>query len=505
MTTAEPVGPLDGSVAAEPVPSGLGDLMTGIAALGDAQGDYAQAHAYYSGNTPEVFASARLRWAMVRTGINFRLNFARTPVDAVTERLRISAVSSPDPGAEAALQDLWDANKLGLQMRQVLKKASEFGDAYVVVWPNAEGQVGVFYNSPQCMRVIYEDDNPLAKRYAIKWWAEGKAQRVDLYYPDRIAKWVTRPGAKGKDATDWMPYVDTVEVDPQTGEPVTVWPLENPFGEVPVFHFRNDLPYGCPEHAGFYGAQDAIHKLAMSHMAGVDYQAFPQRYALSDGSGSGDAATEDEDLFAFADETTGATTPPQGEARANLSADAGSVWWMQGVKEMGQFDPADHSNFTEPMLVYLRAGAEITNTPLHRVDPTGDQPSGQSLRASEAPFVAKIEDRQLHYGAEAEEMFRFALRLAGFADPEVQVHWDPAQSQDDVDGWTAAKAKLDAGVPYRQVMLEMGYAEDVVSQWEAEKEARKAAMPVAMVPPAPQTPAEGVNEGDPTQTSPATS
>jgi len=46
---------------------------------------------------------------------------------------------------------------------------------------------------------------------------------------------------------------------------------ENPLKKLPVFHFRNDPPYGQPEHKGFYGPQDAIDKLIISHVAGVDY------------------------------------------------------------------------------------------------------------------------------------------------------------------------------------------------------------------------------------------
>ncbi len=34
-------------------------------------------------------------------------------------------------------------------------------------------------------------------------------------------------------------------------------------------------------------------------------------------------------------------------------------------------------------------------------------------------------------------------------DVEVTAAWAPVQTLDDVEGWTAAKAKIDAGVPAR--------------------------------------------------------
>jgi hypothetical protein len=476
-----------------------GDLLNGLEELAEATPGYLQAQAYYEATNPEVFASARLRWAMQRSGIAYRLNFAATAVDAVVERLRITSVTSPDHNANEQLQGIWRRNKMGLQMRQILRRASEYGDAYVMVWPSGDPDDGdgdfdvdIFYNSPTCVRVIYDEANPLRKRYAIKRWEEGKRIRVDLLYPDVIQKWISKPETKGNHAVDWMPYVDSFDLDPETNEVVEVWPVENPFGEIPVFHFRNDQPYGRPEHKGFYGPQDAIHKLAVSHMSGVDYQAFPQRYALADGgSSASDAADVDEDMFAIADTGTGSTRSAAGEGKANLSADPGSVWWMTGVREMGQFSPSDHGNFTEPMMIYLRFGAEITNTPLHRVDPTGDAPSGESLRASEAPFAAKVEDRILYYSDTVEELFGFALRVSGF-QTDIDVQWAPVQTLDDVEGWNTVMLKLQAGVDPKQVLTEAGYSEELVDEWLAAKPKAPPALPAppvpAALPPVPPAP-----------------
>lgn len=457
----------------------VGVLLAALEELDDANEHYERARQYYEGEVPEYFASPRLRRAMMRTGIAFRFNFAKVPVDAVVERLQLAAVTcATDAAADNTLRDIWLRNKIPLQSRQILLRACEFGDAYVMVWPSpdTDGAVDVFYNSPQCARVFYDPENPLRKSHAIKRWetADGRT-RVDVFYPDRIEKWITRPKAKGDRAQDWEPYTDSL------GDS---WPYDNPYGEIPLFHFRTDQPYGTPEHKGFYGPQDAIHKLVLSHLAGVDYQAFPQRYALMDpDTDSSEAAEADEDTFAFPDSGTGSTVPPAGEARSQFSADPGSVWYMKGLKGVGQFDTADHHNFTDPMLVYLRFGAEITNTPLHRVDPTGDHPSGQSLRTAEAPFVAKIEDLQLAFGDEAREMFGFALRVAGHPAAEVTVRWTPAQTVNDLEGWQTVAQKIAAGVPPRQAFLEAGYSDEQCDKWGVPDHPVQMAPPVASLPP----------------------
>jgi hypothetical protein len=432
--------------------------MIALEAIDDAAPAYHRAEAYYEGDIPEFFASVRLRRAMARTGVAFRFNFAAIPVDAVVERLKLAAVTSADTATDTALNEIWLRNKMALQSRQIIRRACEFGDAYVIVWPNDDtGEVDIFYNSPKCVRLFYDVENPLRKSHAIKRWVlANKQTRADLYYPDRIEKWITKPGAKGTKAGDWMEFTE------EDG----TWPVDNPFGEVPVFHFRTDQPYGDAEHKGFYGPQDAIHKLIASHMAGVDYQSFPQRYALvHPDSDTSEAAAEDEDTFAFADVTTGDTVPPMGEARSQYTADPGSLWFMRGVTGVGQFDTAEHQNFTDPMMVYLRMGAEITNTPIHRIDPTGDHPSGESLRTAEAPFVHKIEDRQLSLGDAWREMSTFALKIMGFVNPDVTVRWTPAQTVNDLEGWQTVAQKLAAGVPAEQAFLEAGYSDEQVEKW----------------------------------------
>lgn len=436
------------------------DLGRGLRDLDDTQYRYRVAQAYYEGNVPEVFSSIRMRRAMARTGIGFNFNFAASVVDAVVERLEIAAVSTPDvPAAQTTLDEVWRDNKLDLEARNIFRAACEFGDAYLIVWPDADtDRVNIFYNSPLCVRLVYDAENPARKSFAIKRWQLNDGSfRVDLYYPDRIERYISPPKVQHPKETDYAGYADDGE------EQV----LDNPFGEVPVFHFRTDTPYGDPVHRGAYGPQDAIHKLIVSHMASVDYQAFPQRYALTaPETDSTEAAALDESEFSFASDT-GATSTSGGEPQSQYTSDPGSLWYMQGITSVGQFATADPANFTNPMLTYLRCMAQITNTPLHRIDPTGDAPSGESLRTAEAPFIRKVRDIQLSFGATKREALTFALRVAGI-DAQVDVRWSPAASVDDETGWTTAGLKLDAGVPPRQVLMEAGYTSDQVDGWSSE-------------------------------------
>lgn len=447
------------------------DLMLGIEELGASRPDYDKAQAYYEGNVPEVFTSIRLRRALAAHGVDFDLNFAKTPVDAVADRLEIAAITSTDDASNTLISTIWQDNQLDLEMPDIFRRAGEFGDAYLFVIPveNEQGdvvRVDMFYNSPQTVRVIYSPDNPRVKLFTIKKWADGPYQRAELLYDDRIERWTTKRGSKGDRPGDWTHWLadpgDDTDPDPDS------WLIEHDWGEQPVFHFRTDRPYGTPEHFGAYGPQNAITKLQSTHMGTVDYQGFPQRYALTEAANT-DTSDLDPGDWDDADfpEDANAVGPKDIGDDSSLKAGPGEVMLLRGFKAVGQFDAAQPSVFLDPILFNVRSMAQITTTPLHLFDPSGEQPSGQSLRAQDAPFTRKVGNRQLSYGGTTRDAFVFALRRLGIPDPVVTVHWAPAETIDDAEGWLVVKAKIDAGVPPKQALVEAGYRPEQVDAWLA--------------------------------------
>ncbi len=493
-------GPMDGDTGADQDTS---DLQQALDELGHAYGGYVKAEQYYDDTRGEYFASIRVRRAIARTGAAFRFGFAKTPVDAVADRLEISSITCTDEAANQQLQDMWEDNQLDLEMPNIFRRACEYGDAYAIVWPSsaaddqaddeagvyddeddtAEGEntpvlldtdddgllnVDIFYNSPTCCRLFYDPEKPLRKAFGIKKWVllTTKQVRVDLYYRDRIERYISQKGkSEQPKATDFQPFTDDSE-----GDAAGVIP--NPFNEIPIFHFRTDRPYGTPEHQPFYGAQDAIHKLVVSHMSGVDYQAFPQRYALMDPDvDTGEATNNDEDEFAFALDT-GATSRPA-DPQSQLTADPGSFWQLKGMREVGQFDEADPKTFLDPMMAYLKFGATLSNTPMRLFDFAAQIPSGASQIQLEGPFIKKVANRMLSFGATLREMFTFALKITGFPNARVVVNWKPPAVINDLTGWQIIALKITNGMPAPQAFLEAGYTPDQVAEWFADDDLPK--------------------------------
>ncbi|MER7814537.1 phage portal protein [Streptomyces sp. NPDC096153] len=445
------------------------DLMRGIEGLNDARPGYDKAHRYYTGDVREVFASARLQRALASRDVDFRLNFAKTPVNAVATRLKITAVTSPDEQQNQALAELWKTNQLGLEAPDLHRKTCELGDGYLFVLPIEDDKgkttgVEMYYNSPLTVRAFYREDRPREVDFIIKRWSERGYLRAEVLYDDHTERWTTKRNSSGTSPADWEPWLADTDSDEEAPDPES-WHVPHSWEKGhPVFHFRTDRPYGTPEHYGAYGAQNAVTKLTTTHMGTVDYQGAPQRYALTEA-----ANTDTSDLEPGDWDDDDWPTEPEGPTDtgddSSLKAGPGEMWLLRGFKGVGQFDPADPRCFLDPADWYIRSLAHITDTPAHLFDITGDTPSGESLRRKEGPLVDKVRDRQKLFGAAWVEAFRFALRLLGFKDPVVDVQWAPAATVEDQEGWQTVGEKIRNGVPRRQALMETGYREEQVDAW----------------------------------------
>lgn len=417
------------------------DMKKALDMIRDRRNHYLTAEAYYEGTQHEIFTNPSWYRLLSVNGNDFRFNFARTVVDSVLNRLEINNITANTDEANQRIKDVWRMNDLQIDADEIHRRALAYGDCYSIVWTDVTGQITVDYNSPLTTVMIYDDENPRVKKFAAKLWQTEdpndytkKIARLNMYYPDRIEKFQMAGEIENVVSVTGFMLIDVVE---------------NPWGEVPVFHFRTTKQYGRPEHVEAYGPQDAINKLIVTHMNTVDYQGAPQRYALSGGGNS----AEFEDFDEGADEQIG-----------SLKNGPGELWYLRGVTKVGEFSPADHKVFTEPVRDFVRAMASITNTPLHYFEKTGNVPSGEGLRTAEAPLLKKVEDRQITFGSTWADMFRFILKIDDPAEPDVVVDWKAVESMDSLDAWEVAVKKRVVGVSLEQVLVEMGYDVDLARE-----------------------------------------
>jgi hypothetical protein len=446
-------------------------LVSAYAELCAARPAYAKAEAYYDGDVEEIFASDKVAKMLAKSKLDEldKVNFARIPVTAVTDRLHITAITAGDDGTDSEIAELAKRNQLDEELPGLHTRACSQGDAYLMVWPELDDQgtvmgVDMFVNSAATVRVIYDEENPLRKKLAIKSWCigSGKTQqiRADLWYPveadsdseaGRIERWVWG-GKHSKKNDKWEPYT----ADGQDAV------LPNPWGVIPFFHYRTGRPYGRPEHYAAYGPQSAINKIVLGHLSTVDFQSLPQRYGLIDPAvdQSGQQSDFDPDNPEDADGNPESSLNP-----SQLRNDPGELWMLQGLKGVGQFEAANPDVYLRPFDRYVKAMAQVTSTPFQEFDSTGDAISGEARREARAALTARVQARQRSFGATHADAFEFALRLLGYDDAAVTVRWQPADYRDDAEGWATVDAKTKAGVPRERSLIEAGCPPEMVEGW----------------------------------------
>lgn len=447
----------------------VSDLADALAEMESARRGYAKAKAYARGPIDEVFTSRKLKRLLRNNHITFQTVLGGVVIDAVANKLEITDLAVDNEAAAEALAAVEKQNKMDLLRPFVMRMALVFGDAYLMAWPETDdngkptGRIFISYNDPRTVRILYDADNPMVKRLLIKKWATSdKKVRVDLIYEDRVEHFISkRANGRASAATDFEPYA------PEGGKEVE----ENAWG-IPGFHFTTTMPgeYGIPEHEPFYGTQDKLNKLTVSHMGGIDFTSIPQRAALLDATtNSSEAASLDEDEFSVSPDGQ-RTVHKDGDGNSNLSSEPGSLWWLKGVRDLKQFDPASPDAFLKPEIQYLNEGATATSTPLYLFNTAGDFPSGKALRTANAPLDAKAKARKLSFDSTWDEFYRFLMKLLGYPDATVSLTWAPVQTVDEDEKLAQAGVKQELGVPADTTLVELGYDDERVKQWSDDGE-----------------------------------
>jgi hypothetical protein len=218
----------------------MSDIKLALDQIIDKRDRYMVAEAYYEGANDEVFTHQRwyrlFRSEQTRfSGVTpFRFNFSKTVVDAVHNRLEIEQVETTSPEGDAYINKIWEQTDLKLDINEIHRNALVYGDCYAIVWPDMDGNLAIDYNSPMTTTLVYDQENPRVKSFATKMWqitdvANRKVIKINMYYKDRIEKY---EGLGEIDSLNGVPNLTLVET------------VINPWGEIPVFHFRTHKPYG---------------------------------------------------------------------------------------------------------------------------------------------------------------------------------------------------------------------------------------------------------------------
>lgn len=431
--------------------------------------------AYYDGDHDLSFASPKYETAFGRLFRNFSYNRCAAVVDAHADRLFVESfdcAEESDDAVEEAARLIWQANRMDRRQDEVYTESLMMGDAYLLVWPDPEtGMPTLWPQRARDVRVRYSDETPGLVTMASKAWrTDDDRIRLNVYLPDRIERYVTDGTRKPGQPLEARLFVAW---DGDRTGPV----VANPYGTVPMFAFANNArtgEMGRSELRDILPLQNALNKSLMDLMVTQEFAAFSQKVIIG--------IETDPDPYASADPIAAAGNEQQ---LRNFALGVDRILTIADpAAKIAEFSAAALQQFTEVAEAWDTRISRTSKVPVHYLSLSGSFPSGRALRTAEAPFVAKLEDRQRAFGNVWEDAMRLALRIAGVQPPmgEFSVVWRSAAPMAEEDSWDIVLQMVAAGIPVEvAVKEELGWDDDQVMRLAGALESARAAESLAMM------------------------
>ena len=413
-------------------------------------GRYQRYSRYYDGDHHLAFATEKFENTFGALFREFALNLCPAVCDAVRDRLKIegfavqSAGFSPSERDESrTLNTIWHRNRMDARAGEVHKEALTNGDAYVIVWPDDAGRAVVHPNSAANMTVEYDDELPGRVVWAAKFWrTTDKHLRLNLFYPDRIERYITGKPHEGllPEAKEFVPFVKSASFSSSERDKSRT--LNNPYGVVPVFHFANNASigaFGRSELEDAIPVQDGMNKSVLDMLVAMEFASFRQRWVAG---------------IEIEYDTEGNVIAPFRNGIENL--------WVSGNEgaKFGDFDTVDLEQFLKVKDGFRIDIASVTGTPLYYLLPQGRGfTSGEAMRKAESRFIAKVRDRQTSFGQVWADVMQFALRIEGHGEVFLKTRWEDAGRLSEKETLENLLMKVQLGLSPAAALKEAGYGE----------------------------------------------
>lgn len=389
---------------------------------------------YADGKQPLQYSTQKLHEIFSNINAHFEQNWITVVLDSALDKLIFKGWNAKNKAINDRLDKLYTQLNLRVESDDIMEAALTTHEAYLIVWLE-DGEIDAFYNDPRMVHMFYDSVNPHKKEFAAKWFINRDGfYEMTLYYPDRIEYYIARKktqgGAVPSSAKEFMPK----EV-PQA---------ENPYGQIPVFHFRINHKGNVSDISKVLTLQDAVNKTLADMMVAAEFGAFAQRYVITNS-----------------------------DTRALKNA-PNEIWQIPidetGTTQVGQFAPTNLSNFLDSIDKLATAIATIARVPKHYFFSMGSNPSGEALMALEAPLIARVEKHQSRFQSTFVEVAQFLLLLSGIAigEEEIDVVFEPAQSIQPFTEAQTIKTLREAGLPLATILRWAGKDETEIANIEKE-------------------------------------
>lgn len=176
------------------------DIEQAIEGLRLNQARYDRTERYHRGEHNLMFATEKFRNTFGSLFREFAMNLCPAICDAVKDKLNVTEfqVESGGAGLGSQAAQIWQRNRMATRAGEVHKEALKNGDAYAILWPDADGNPIIYPNKAANIAVVYDENSPGNILWAAKFWRTRKKHtRINIFYPDRIERYISRR-EKGK-------------------------------------------------------------------------------------------------------------------------------------------------------------------------------------------------------------------------------------------------------------------------------------------------------------------
>lgn len=437
-------------------------------------------HDYYRGHAPLPAGAEVARESFEGFQRKARTNYAAMIVAAASERMRIigfrSAVDA-DVTGDAAVAALWRRAGMQIVQNQVHDKMLALGESYVIVGAVDEdtGAPQITAEDPRTMIGEESPGNPnkiLAALKVLHDTAVGE-DRAYLFLPGAV--WVAKRTRSSFDVNNTI-YTDqrrsflSLAFDPRSWEWDTVRSGKLPHNRIPVVRFRNHE--GMGEFESHTDVIDRINHQVLQRMVIATMQAWRQRAVLGLPDVYDDEHPQAGETIEYGDVFT---------------SDPGSFWQLPENAKMWESQPVDLRPLLEGVKDDVIALASVTRTPLHMLQPGGDNQSAEGAASQREGLTFKVENRIDLATDPWDRVISVALVHAGDTQradlSKLEAIWAGAERLSLAEKADAA-SKAQNDMPRRTRLIKIwqippGEADQIMSEWEDEQLAQQLAIQAA--------------------------
>lgn len=435
------------------------DIEKALKTFVDLKSTYELYRRYYDGVHDAAFDTEKFNTA-VSTAFkafaqNYKLNLCPAVCDALKDKLIVEnfRVEAGENTIPVAAWEIWQNNFMDIRSDEVHEEAVTLGDAYVQVWVNPTGQTTIYPQKADRCFVVYDEEIPGKILWAAKYWfMPDKKVRLNLFYADRIEKYISK-----KPVEKNLPQ-KSVDYEEFTSDGSAV--IANPYDQVPIFHFANNGrtgQRGKSEMADAIPVQNSLNRAVMDKMVAMQFASFLQRWAI------GIESNYDE----------------EGNEISPFIAGVEKVWTSENPDaKFGVFPASDLTQFLAVKDSAIIDMARVTGTPLwYFVQTEGGFPSGEALKKSETRHINKVKNRMKTFGQTWADVMAFALLMENKGkDIRLFTDWvepEPVSRREELENIILEK---EVGISDEQALIEAGYGEEDIKKMLEAKAAKAEAM-----------------------------